>query len=268
LSLNGRTATLRDVLQIIAISWFVNYATMMVALFRQMQRLPKDGKFTFQRALHESLPMLGTNIAVVMMQTTDTMIVSLLIAPAEAAFYGVSSRLSAFLNVPAQIATNVVAPEISAAYVRNERDKLQRIVRTSATIAAVPAAGAGLILILGAPWILSFGFGPEYTKATPLLILLTLGQLGVILNGSVNMLLMLTGNQRVTMRLTALVAITSLLLQIVAALVAGTVGVAFVCAAMLTGLSVAQNQMSRKLVGVSCQAYLKWNPLMVAQMRS
>lgn len=142
-----------------------------------------------------ALPLLllaGMHLLIV---RTDILMIGALVGTEEAGIYTVGSRAAELAGFGLGAANLIVAPLIAELYARSEMEKLQRIVRLSATgsFLFALAVGGGLLL-LGRP--LLGLFGEAFTRAyLPMLILCCAQTVGAFV-GSVGYLMTMTGNER------------------------------------------------------------------------
>lgn len=200
--------------------------------------------------IRAAVPLLVTAITLYFLAQASIWITSWLFSGEQVALYGAASRLVTVVAIPLQIVNVFVPPAIAELHVLNKRDDLQRVLRTTATLAGLPSAMVLLFLIISGPHILSFLYGRFYSSAAPILVALSIGQLVNVLAGSCGMVLMMTGHQKAMMVISALVGTAVIPLSVYCGGRFGTTGIAWVAAAGLATQNLLMVLWARLRVGV------------------
>jgi len=173
-----------------------------------------------------ALPMWITCVTLFALTQADIWIIGMFRPEQEVAIYGAAARLAALVGMPLVIANEVISPVISDLHARGEANKLQRMLRTVAGIASVPAIAVFSLFALTGGWLMGFFFGTQYMGTHDILIILGVGRIVNVLSGACGTTLMMTGQQRIMMSVTVLSGILSVLLGILLVQQYGAVGVA------------------------------------------
>jgi O-antigen/teichoic acid export membrane protein len=185
--------------------------------------------------LRESLPMAVTTATSLLMAQLDLWIVAAFCSPADLAIYGAVTRLMLLVSTPVNIVNNFVPPLVADLHTRGELRQLETVLRSTATLATLPAIAAFLLVAAASGWLLALFYGEAYRAGAGVLIVLSCGQLINAWCGSAGCALSMTRQQRSAML--AVVFSGALLLAVgpPAARWAGVLGVA-VASASATGL--------------------------------
>ena len=144
-------------------------------------------------------------------------------------------------------------------------EDLETLLRSSATIALVPAAGLTMLFIVFGRPMLVAGFGDFYGGANTVLVLLSLGYLITTASGSSALLLVLTGRQRSLVIATLWTAPVSLILIFVCGYTLGYLGVAAATAVAMGAMHAIYALTAMRTTGVNTFATLA--PAQVIRIR-
>ncbi|MBW3138226.1 oligosaccharide flippase family protein [Ferrimonas balearica] len=107
-----------------------------------------------------------------------------------------SAQRTALLTSFVLIAVNAIAaPKFAEFYRKNDLAGLRSTAIFSGRLMSLIAVPTLLVMLIGAPWLMSL-FGDEFTKAALLLQVLAIGQFINVISGSVGYLLQMTGHER------------------------------------------------------------------------
>lgn len=130
----------------------------------------------------------------------DLIILGLFRSDGEVGIYRAASQLALLVIFGLQAINQALHPHFARLYVNGDKERLQRLVTTSArAILGLAFAPFIAFLFLGAD-ILEVIFGSEYASGAIALLILASGQLANAAFGSVGALLNMTGHERDTMR--------------------------------------------------------------------
>jgi O-antigen/teichoic acid export membrane protein len=136
----------------------------------------------------------------------DLWIVGSYLPESDVAIYGAAIRLVLFISTPLLIINSVVPPIIGELYARGSQATLQRILQASAAAAVLPAVAVFLIYLLAPEWSLGIAFGAAYRTQSAVSVLLVLGagKLISVYFGSCGNTLIMTGHERLMMKIAIL----------------------------------------------------------------
>ena len=195
-------------------------------------------------------PLLVVNVGGFVLMQADLWILGMYKSQAEVAVYGAASRLAGTLWMLTTVVLAVLAPIIAQKCAHNEKSELQRVLRAAATasaLAALPVVAAFAAFPKG---ILTLVYGSFYATGAPILAILALGLFVNILLGIRGYVLMMTGHQRVLMRLVILGAAVNIVACTVAARYGTTVSVALAAVGANVLTYLLEIWLVRKTVGI------------------
>lgn len=148
--------------------------------------------------LAEAMPFLGLGLLGLLQGEMATLLLGWLAGPQQAGLFQPVARLLPVLILPAQAAAIGYAPRVAALWERGEHDAIAGLTRRFTGLTAGLTALIALAMIAGGPWIMAL-FGPDFTKAAPLLAIVAAAQLFNALCGPLGSLLAMTGRTGVTL---------------------------------------------------------------------
>ena len=196
-------ADLNQVILLMVIAGLSSVTLSTLLLGKRLTALPKlETSISLQEVFPIAWPLWLTNLTLFVLSQADLWLLGIFRAQDEVAIYGAAARLVAFVAMPLLVVNAVVQPIIAEMYSRNNKDKLERVLRTTATMAGIPAfIVLGLFVIWGNN-ILALVFGDFYKSGGGILFILSLGQLANVWAGSCGLTLMLTGHQMTMLAIT------------------------------------------------------------------
>jgi O-antigen/teichoic acid export membrane protein len=175
----------------------------MLAALRAVQRhiryLPIQIQSSLIGTLKVSLPLFITNAMIVALTQVDIWLVGAFTSAQDVAIYSAAAKLMFLVSVPLNIVIAVIQPMVAEYYSQGRTAELQRLLRVSATIAALPGVVALLCAMALAAPILGFLYGDVYASGAGVLIALALGQIVYVWTGASAIVLMMTGHERALM---------------------------------------------------------------------
>jgi len=147
------------------------------------------------------------------------------------AVYGAAARVVNVVSMPLILVNLVVPPYIAEMYSRGDRERLQRILRQTATLAGVPAVVVLLGLVIFGEPLLGLAFGDYYRAGALVLAILSAGKLVNVATGSCGVTMSMTGHQRVLMWITLATTVLTMAICVALAPGKGATGVALAVSA-------------------------------------
>ncbi len=155
------------------------------------------------------LPFAAIGLFSLLNQRIDLVILSLFAPAPEIGLYALAVQLAFIAQLPMAIANGVIAPQVAALHQRGDTDALAAAMRqVSGLLAAVAFAGLLIFWLFGRP-LIAFVFGPDFTGAYPLTLILLAGQMFHLASGPLGAFLNFTGNERITLRGVAMAAVVA-----------------------------------------------------------
>lgn len=216
--------------QVVAVVVAVLAGVALLALAVLRARLASLGPATMVSAkemLALGGPLLVTSLAIFITSQLDLWLVGLLCGKQDVALYGASARLVLLVMMPMLIGNVVLPPLVAELHARGDTQRLENLLRTTATLSALIAVPVLLVLFFAAGPILGIAYGDYYRGGATVLVLLCAGQTVNVLAGPGAIVLMMTGGQREAM---AISIACGLILAAGGIAVAGEHGIAGVAA--------------------------------------
>jgi len=231
------TASLDEVIWISAAAAALSLVIGLTMVRRRLATLPADESIRAGEVFSISLPLWVSSVTAFLLSQSALWIIGAFLPKEDVGLYFAAVRLVTLVSMPLILVNLVVPPFIAELYARQETVRLQRVLRSAATLAGLPAfAVLSAFVLFGAP-IMGLVFGEMYRAGAPILALLSVGYLVNVWTGSCGVTLSMTGHQTVLMRIT----LASGVLVVGGALLVvqrfGTIGVATVVCAT----AIAQN---------------------------
>lgn len=150
---------------------------------------------TCRTILAISLPMLMTAAMNFIIAQTGIIMLGMFRSEAEVGYYAIAVKLATLTIFILSAVNSMAGPKFSELFHSDRMDELFHVARKSAKLIFWTTTPILLFLVfLGRP-ILHFAFGPEFTVAYPVLVLLVLGQFVNSVSGSTGLFMNMTGRQ-------------------------------------------------------------------------
>lgn len=206
---------------------FFNLALSLKSLFRKLSSFYYSEKF-HQSIINHALPLAINNIMFFIMAQSDIWILGMYKSDQEVAIYGAAARLIALVTVSLMIVNQVTPPLIGRLNAQCDKNKLEFMLRTTATFAGIPATMVITLFLFAGKNVLQLTFGDYYSSGTEVLTFLSIGQLVNVWAGSCGYTLIMTGHQRILMTISTFTGCLAILLSLQIVNSHGAAGIAFV----------------------------------------
>lgn len=149
---------------------------------------------------------LTTQVATFLNTSTEIWIAAAVLSAVDTSMYSAGQRLAMVLVLPLTLVQVVLAPVIARAVgpggARTEEGsrRLERLVRTAASVATALALLMAVPLLVAPTWVIGLLYGPGFSAAAPVLVLLSLGCLGNVATGAAGTALSMLGREGVAAR--------------------------------------------------------------------
>ncbi len=170
--------------------------------------------------------LLGNQLLAFGSQQLDIGIGGLLLRPEELGTYGACKRCLLLAAMPVQMAMMTVVANIPRLYAQQRTYDLERMLRSAASYAAIPALGALLLLALLPETIPQWLFGGSFSGTRSTILILVVGYLPLILLGNPPPVLAMTGRHRTVLAVNLVATLLLLLVGTLGAYYYGAVGLA------------------------------------------
>ena len=152
---------------------------------RHWSHLPADGHLwrdlrgsvsrSWRFGVNQLSTYLGGNV--------ELWIAGLLLVDTQASLFSAAQRLALLLAIPLTSVQVVFAPVTARMLASGETARLERMLRTGATFAAVASAGLLMPMLIAPEWVLGVVYGARFEPAATVLFLLSLGNVANVLTG-------------------------------------------------------------------------------------
>ena len=202
----------------------------LIYLKRACVTLPKSAQgYVAMRSkdlMHAAWPMWVSGSALLFLSQADILVLGMFRSAAEVAVYGAASRLVALVTMSLVIVNAVVPPIIAELYSHNRQAELEKLLRTTASVAGIPTLGVLMLFIFQGDHLLSLIYGEYYIEGDLVLTILSVGQLVNVFTGSCGITLIMTGNQTTMMIITLITGTFTVALALALGSRFGATGVA------------------------------------------
>ncbi len=195
-------------------------------------------------------PFLLVRLNLWLMTGADIWVLGVFRPPEDVAVYGVATRLAVFIGLPLVVCSGALAPLIAELHSQGDRQRLERVVRSAATVSILPTLGLFAFFTLFGDRVLQLVFTSPYADGYALLVLLALGRSGSVFCGAAALSLTMSGHQRDVVTVGVSAAIAMVVGYLVAAQAYGAVGVACVAAIALLAYNASLAVIARHRLGI------------------
>jgi len=201
----------------------------------QLPRKSKNGqKATYVELLNNSWPLVINAILLFVLSQSALWILAMFRPDEEVAVYGAAARISLLLSMAFTVVNAVVLPLIAKLNAEGEMDRLEKILRFTATAAIMPAIPVLLFFVFFGGWVLDVVFGDYYRQGAQVLAILSIAQGVVVVCGSCGYVLIMTGCREALILITIVSVATGVGLGLMSAEQYGGVGVAVATSIAIT----------------------------------
>jgi len=152
-----------------------------------------------KKLLSSSSPFLFIAVMQVVSANIGILMAGSLLGSTETGIFTVALRLSQFISLALFAVNMPLGPQIAARYAKADIRGLQRIVTKGSWAVLAGALAVTVLFLAGGTQILSL-FGEGFVQGRRVLIILTLGQFINAAAGSVGLILIMTGNEKLVMK--------------------------------------------------------------------
>jgi len=149
-----------------------------------------------QVILKSSIPMLVIHLVAQVNAQSSILLLGTWHSSASVAYFAVSVKVASLIGFILMAVNRVVAPDFSVLYATKKYDQLAEKVRHSSVLMIIFSLPLLVFCLFFPEWILSF-FGEDFVDAKNSLRILALSQFLYVASGNVNLLLQMTGHEKV-----------------------------------------------------------------------
>jgi O-antigen/teichoic acid export membrane protein len=197
-----------------------------------------------------AFPLVLTQALSYVTGQADVWIAGATIEHADLALYGAARRLMLLIGMPMQLVNLTVVASIAELRAQGRLPELQKILRSAATMAAVPAVLVWLPLAVFPEQILALLFGEFYGQSATILRILCIGQVIFVFVGAAELTLMMSGNQRSALAVNCITSVLLLCCGMFLTQRFGAVGLAIAWSTVVSLQCILFSLMARKMIRV------------------
>ncbi len=176
--------------------------------------------------LRESWPNFVVQITSMSLIELQIILVVFFATERDIADYGAALRILSVINAVHALSTTVIAPFIAELFDQKRLPQLERVLRGSATLVAIPTLAAMIVFVLFPKEILTMTFGSDFAGGAWALRILSLGSTVAILSGSNGLTMIMAGKQHILMIYSVAVSLFYLVVAVPAVHSWGIIGAA------------------------------------------
>ena len=192
-------------------------------------------KVSTKNLLLSSYPMMISASMIYLIFSVDTIMLGIMETTENVGVYRIVSQIASIISVFIIVLGTVVGPKISKLYSNNDIGEFKELIQNSSKILFYISIPILILILLFGHQILEF-FGSSYEKGYTSLIILSVGQFLFVITGFVDIILNMTGHQKIFGRITVFTAVLNVTLNLILIPKYGING-----AAMATGFSIVLN---------------------------
>lgn len=266
--LNSQKIALEVAVALSVVAFSINVLVGLVYFRRHWSRLPPKNGVVLKKVARVSLPLWISSLGLGGITGLHLWVLSSGQQESEVALFGTAMQLSVGIGLPLFLINTVLQSTVASLYASGNLVRLERILRVTATFAAVPALILLLVLVIFAGPILVIIYGQYYAVAAPVLVVLLTGQAVNILTGSPGMLMAMAGRQQALMVVAVLSGLAGLIVTyLMVASAWGAVGAATGLATSLCLQNIAMSTYCWRFLGVKTIPTLELKSFIIGRAR-
>ncbi|MDU9048769.1 MAG: flippase [Candidatus Electrothrix sp. Rat3] len=223
-------ATFQQILPWVLIAGGVNIMVAFLTLIKEKYKLNAPTKkiktIGYLKFAGHSWPLLINTVMMFIMGQSALWVISAFRSDAEVAAYGAAVRLVRSTSMALMAVNMIIPPLIVHFHADKQKERLEQVLRSTATIAAVPSLALLSSYILFGGWILETVYGEYYRAGETVLMIMSLGQAICVFVGSCGYVLIMTGHNHAIMLISAASSIIALCGALLLVPQYGSIGVA------------------------------------------
>lgn len=238
-----------------------NLVTLFISIFLLKHSLGKIEISSDTISEHDifdlALPFWITSLGLIILTQADVVFLGILRPEQDVALYGVAMRLSLLASLPLMILNAVLPPIISELYAIGQKQRLEKMLRSTATLLLGLAIAVWLFFVfLGKPLLYWF-FGAFYLQSYFPLLILSAGQVINVLSGSCGILMKMSGHHKQFMWITIIIGSGYLFIYPVLINLYGVIGASVSTMSFFSLVVLFSTFYSAKYIGIKTWPY--WN---------
>ncbi len=181
--------------------------------------------------------------------TVEIWLAAFVLTAGQVSQFSAAQRLSVLLVVPL-VSLGVVFSPVVSRLVDHDNHRLERLLRTGATMAICLTSVVWLPMLVAPSWLLGLVYGSDFSSAAPVLVLLTLGTFATVWSGMAGTALTMSRHESVVATVQWTAVVLRIVIGVAAAMAFGPVGLGLSAASISAGLSLALWLLTRRRMGL------------------
>lgn len=237
---------------VLIVAIVISNSLALFSLFQKTKPLEQSNAnlISYKELINHSWPLLINALTLFLLSQSDLWLLGTFASEKEVAIYGAASRLVLLTAMSLAIVNAVVPPLIARMHIQNDMPRLENLLRTVATLAAIPALIVLALFIFFSEPIMTIIYGEYYQAGSTVLLILCIGQIANVLVGSCGYTLIMTGHRNTMMVISLISALVAITLGIVLVHFYGVIGLAGAYAFALTSQQIAMWLVVRLKCGI------------------
>lgn len=161
-----------------------------------------------------SLPLWGITVVAMMDRWFGQLVVGAWCDIADVATFNVALRLAMLISIVVMSVNSISFPTFASLHRQNRTDELRRNALIASWLTLAMGLPLALFVVAFPEWLLGF-FGAEFQDGTTVLRVLAIGQIANVASGSVGGLLVMTGHQKASLKISIGTAIGMITLTLI-----------------------------------------------------
>ena len=204
--------------------------------------------------LRLSAPLFVSSTSLLALGEMHLWILGYLSTPEQVAIYGAGYRLVMLVSLPLTLVNHVIPPMVAELFTRQRKAELERLLRSTASMIALPALLLLTLLLVFAGDLLRLVYGDFFRAGAPVLAIMAAGQAINVWTGSPGVLLSMSDQQGRLMHASVGGGMVGLLITLLLARDFGATGVAAGYASGLAIQNVAMAWIAWRRLGIRTYA--------------
>jgi O-antigen/teichoic acid export membrane protein len=217
-----------------------------------ISRVP--ARFHIKEWLNAAMPLTLMGGMYVINMNADIVMLGTLASADAAGIYKAATRGADLVIFSLMIINPVLSPIVAQLHTAGQRVRLQRGITRMARIGLLLSLPVALFLVFFGDWFLSL-FGPDYTEGKVALAILSVGQVVNVAAGSVAMIMIMTGNERIAALGVAVSTLVNISMNAILIPVWGIEGAAIATTTSIVLWNVLLVRYAWKLLGVDTTSF-------------
>jgi O-antigen/teichoic acid export membrane protein len=252
--------SLDTALSVVVVATLLNNIISLIFLYRlpmaSLLRRNIKASRKYENIFSVSFPLLGNLITQLIFARIGIWALGYYSTKDTIAIYGAAVQLSTLISMTLLIINSMALPLIADLYHNNKKELLQRILRSITTLVALPIIILYFLVVLFGQQLLSFIFGDAYSDGYLILLMLATGQLGNLLAGPCGLILKMTGNHKLLLKINYLFVAVMAPLTVFFASQLGAHGVALIAMLSFILQNLVSLYFANKLTGINSAIFL------------